>query len=105
MNTTIAPFAAAPVQAAPFANAIATDNGKPRLDYLDATRAFALMLGVIFHASLSFSPYYMGWAVQDISTSTIIPDFVQISHSFRMESFFLLAGFFSYALFRRNGLG
>ena len=27
-----------------------------RLDYLDATRAFALLLGIVFHASLSFTP-------------------------------------------------
>jgi peptidoglycan/LPS O-acetylase OafA/YrhL len=60
---------------------------------------------VIFHASLSFSPYFMGWAVQDIATSPMIPDFVQVSHSFRMEIFFLLAGFFSYGLLQRRGLG
>ena len=67
----------------------------PRLDYLDATRAFALLLGVVFHAVFSFSPYFMGWAVQDISTSPRVTDFFLVSHSFRMELFFLLAGFFS----------
>ncbi len=76
-----------------------------RLDYLDATRAFALLLGVVFHASLSFTPYFMGWAVQDISTSAAITDFFVVSHSFRMELFFLLAGFFSHALFQRQGAG
>jgi peptidoglycan/LPS O-acetylase OafA/YrhL len=77
----------------------------PRLDYLDATRAFALLLGVVFHASLSFSPYFMGWAVQDISTGAVVMDFFTISHSFRMELFFLLAGFFSHGLFHRQGAG
>jgi peptidoglycan/LPS O-acetylase OafA/YrhL len=76
----------------------------PRLDYLDATRAFALVLGVVFHASLSFSPYFMGWAVQDVSTSPWVPDFMAVSHAFRMETFFLLAGFFSHGLLARNGL-
>ncbi len=76
-----------------------------RLDYLDATRAFALVLGVVFHASMSFSPYFMGWAVQDISTSPIAASFFQISHSFRMETFFLLAGFFSHDLLQRRGPG
>ena len=76
-----------------------------RLDYLDAARAFALLLGVVFHASLSFTPYFMGWAVQDISTGAIVADFITVSHSFRMELFFLLAGFFSHGLLQRQGLG
>jgi peptidoglycan/LPS O-acetylase OafA/YrhL len=81
-----------------------TDAG-PRLDYLDATRAFALLLGVVFHASLSFTPYFMGWAVQDVSTSPLVTDFFLVSHSFRMELFFLLAGFFSHGLLQRQGTG
>lgn len=77
---------------------------QPRLAYLDATRAFALVLGVVFHASLSFMPYYIGWAVQDESTHMGAALFVVISHSFRMELFFLLAGFFSHMTLRRKGL-
>jgi glucan biosynthesis protein C len=75
-----------------------------RLDYLDAARAFALVLGVVFHASLSFSPYFMGWAVQDVSTGKIVPDFMLVSHSFRMELFFLLAGVFSQGILERQGM-
>jgi peptidoglycan/LPS O-acetylase OafA/YrhL len=76
-----------------------------RLDYLDATRAFALVLGVVFHASLSFMPVFIGWAVQDVSTSPLIAMFMTASHSFRMETFFLLAGFFSHLTFHRKGAG
>ncbi|MEO6992978.1 MAG: acyltransferase family protein [Lacunisphaera sp.] len=76
-----------------------------RLDYLDATRAFALLLGVLFHAAMSFSPYFMGWAVQDISTSPWVTNFFLVSHSFRMELFFLLAGLFSRGMLVRRGLG
>lgn len=75
-----------------------------RLAYLDATRAFALMLGVVFHASLSFLPVFIGWAVQDISTSPVIATVITVSHSFRMELFFLLAGFFSHMTLQRKGL-
>jgi peptidoglycan/LPS O-acetylase OafA/YrhL len=74
-----------------------------RLDYLDATRAFALVLGVVFHASLSFMSMFIGWAVQDISTSPLVAMFMTASHSFRMETFFLLAGFFSHLTFHRKG--
>ena len=75
----------------------------PRLDYLDATRAFALLLGVVFHACLSFMPIFLGWAVQDVSTSPLVVMFMAISHSFRMEAFFLLAGLFSHLTFHRKG--
>jgi glucans biosynthesis protein C len=76
-----------------------------RLDYLDATRAFALVLGVVFHASLSFMPVSIGWAVQDVSTSPLVGMFMAVSHSFRMQAFFLLAGFFSHLTFHRKGAG
>jgi glucan biosynthesis protein C len=76
-----------------------------RLDYLDATRAFALVLGIVFHACLSFMPVFIGWAVQDVSTSPLVAVFMTVSHSFRMEAFFLLAGFFSHLTFHRKGGG
>lgn len=74
-----------------------------RLSYLDAVRAFALLLGIVFHASLSFSPIFLGWAVMDISTSPIVTLFMLVSHSFRMELFFLIAGFFSHMTFHGKG--
>ncbi|WP_432277206.1 acyltransferase family protein [Glaciecola petra] len=75
-----------------------------RLDYLDAVRCFALLMGIVFHASLSFMPIYIGWAVMDEQTSEVVPSFVLISHSFRMPLFFLIAGFFSHMSFHRKGL-
>lgn len=76
-----------------------------RIDYLDAVRAFALLLGIVFHAALSFMPMFIGWAVMDVSTSSLIPNFILISHSFRMELFFLIAGFFSHMTFHKKGTG
>ena len=76
-----------------------------RLAYLDAVRAFALLLGIVFHASLSFVPVFIGWAVMDVSTSSIVSVFLLISHSFRMELFFLIAGFFGHMTFHRKGAG
>lgn len=84
---------------------VSQNANNPRLDYLDATRAFALVLGIVFHASLSFMPVFMGWAVQDVSTSPLVTMFMTVSHSFRMEAFFLLAGFFSHLTFHRKGAG
>ncbi|EDY81055.1 putative acyltransferase, putative [Verrucomicrobiia bacterium DG1235] len=96
MNATSTP------QVSSSANAL---GGAPRLDYLDAVRAFALLLGIVFHASLSFSPIYIGWAVMDISTSPLVLMFMHVSHSFRMEVFFLIAGFFGHMTFHRKGGG
>lgn len=75
-----------------------------RLDYLDGVRAFALLLGIVFHASLSFMPIFIGWAVMDISTSNVVAIFAIISHSFRMEIFFLIAGFFAYRSIEKHGV-
>jgi len=74
-----------------------------RLDYLDAVRTFALLLGVVFHASLSFIPIFIGWAVMDIATSEVVSVFILIAHSFRMALFFLLAGLFSQMKFHQHG--
>ena len=70
---------------------------------LDAVRAFALLLGVVFHASLSFVPFPIGWTVMDVSTSPAILIFILVSHSFRMPLFFLIAGFFSRMAFHARG--
>jgi len=78
-------------------------DSSQRVDYLDAARAFALILGVFFHASLSFVPVYIGWAVMDVSTGWQAAIFATISHSFRLELFFLIAGFFSHMTFHRGG--
>lgn len=74
-----------------------------RLHYLDAVRCFALILGVFFHAALSFMPIFIGWAVMDVSTGNAVPFFVLISHSFRMPLFFLIAGFFSHMTLMQKG--
>lgn len=78
---------------------------RTRLHELDAVRAFALLLGIVFHASLSFLPIYIGWAVMDVSTSGLVSVFALVSHSFRMELFFLVAGFFSHLTFHAKGAG
>lgn len=48
-------------------------------------------------------PIFIGWAVMDISTSSIVSIFAQVSHGFRMPLFFLIAGFFSHMAFHGKG--
>jgi len=64
---------------------------EPRLRYIDFCRAILFSLGVILHSA---------WLLKAQSTFlTHVHDFI---HSFRMESFFLIAGFFSAMTLTRN---
>lgn len=74
-----------------------------RLHALDALRASALLLGVLLHAAMAYMPVPTGWAVRDASTSVLFSIFVLVVHSFRLEIFFLLAGFFGRLVHGRLG--
>lgn len=78
-----------------------------RLHALDAVRAFALVLGVVFHAGFSFLPGLPPglWAMVDTSPSVPLSVLIFASHTFRMTLFFFIAGFFARMLFTRRGAG
>ena len=79
-------------------------NGE-RLHALDAVRSFALLLGVAFHATLSFIPGMPPglWAMVDNSPSPLLADAGFVAHSLRMTLFFFIAGFFARQLHQRLG--
>ena len=76
-----------------------------RLHALDAVRAFALLLGVVFHAAFSFLPGMIPgiWAIVDTSPSTSLSVVAFVSHIFRMSLFFFVAGVFARMLHQRGG--
>ncbi len=76
-----------------------------RLHALDALRAFALFLGVYFHASLSYMPGLDQWVVTDTSTGPVIWLVSGFSHLFRMSLFFFIAGYFARLVYHRKGSG
>src|SRR5215217_3460990 len=76
-----------------------------RVHALDALRAFALFLGIYFHASLSFMPGLDEWVVTDTSTSPAIWIVSGFSHLFRMSLFFFIAGYFARLVYHRKGFG
>jgi ABC-type multidrug transport system ATPase subunit/peptidoglycan/LPS O-acetylase OafA/YrhL len=81
-----------------------THEADRRVHAFDALRGFALLLGVAFHAALSFLPWPPGlWAMKDVSSSTWLNDATFVSHLFRMSLFFFLAGFFARLLHQRHG--
>lgn len=71
---------------------------------LDALRGFAMLLGIVLHAALSFMPG-MPWIVQDEEPFRGVGETVSAIHGFRMPLFFLLSGFFTAMLWRRRGMG
>ncbi len=75
-----------------------------RLHALDAVRGFALLLGIFFHATMSFldSPE-QAWLIVDTSSSTVLTVAFYVLHIFRMATFFLIAGFFAHLMFHRQG--
>jgi hypothetical protein len=75
-----------------------------RLHALDAVRGFALLLGIVQHAALSFIPPAINsWLLQDDQTSEFLSILYFASHSFRMTTFFLIAGFFAHMSYHRLG--
>lgn len=81
-----------------------TDMPSERLHALDAARGFVLLLGIVFHATLSFLPAPVPvWIVMDSSRSLFLAGLFHVLHIFRMSTFFLLAGFFARLSFHKKG--
>jgi len=78
-----------------------------RLHALDAVRGFALLLGVAFHAAMSFLPGIPPgiWSMVDNSPSAFLGDATLVAHIFRMSLFFFIAGFFGRLLYHKLGAG
>ncbi len=71
-----------------------------RHDY-DALRGFAMLLGIVLHACLAYTGPY--WVVQDRSESVLLTAVWGFIHGWRMELFFVLAGYFTAMVLRREG--
>lgn len=76
-----------------------------RFHSLDAVRAFALLMGVALHASMSFVPGMLPglWATIDARPSVALGQLFFVTHIFRMSLFFVIAGFFARLLYTRSG--
>ncbi|HEY6814220.1 MAG TPA: acyltransferase family protein [Croceibacterium sp.] len=74
-----------------------------RLHALDLVRAAALLLGIVFHAALPFMADYDLWLALDQERSRPVTWLAFTLHTFRMTTFFLLAGYFGRLLLVRRG--
>ena len=75
----------------------------PRRHDLDALRAAAMLLGIVYHAALAYAAGSW-WMIQDPSQSSLVYLFQAGVHGFRMPLFFVVSGFFTALLWRRRGL-
>ena len=77
-----------------------------RVHYMDNLRAFAMLLGIFFHAALAYSPSLNQiWLTASTQNSVVVDFLAFFSHTFRMPLFFLIAGFFTALLIQKRGLG
>ena len=74
-----------------------------RFHELDALRAFAMLLGVMLHASLFLVTKDWPVVAKEISPDLPYDDIVLAIHGFRMPVFFLLSGLFTALLWQRRG--
>lgn len=75
-----------------------------RLHGLDAVRGGALVLGIVFHATMSYLPGHPVWPVADAHRSALLSGFFFTSHIFRMTTFFLIAGLFGRMVVEKRGV-
>lgn len=76
-----------------------------RVHYLDNVRALAMLLGLVFHGGLTYAaPSQAVWIVSDWEGSRAIDAGIWLLHTFRMATFFLIAGYFAKLLVERRGV-
>jgi fucose 4-O-acetylase-like acetyltransferase len=68
---------------------------------IDALRAIAMLLGICLHALMPYTGE--PWVIVDNHTNRFFVHFVAFIHSFRMQLFFLISGFFTAMLANRSG--
>lgn len=73
---------------------------------LDSLRAHMMLLGVVFHAALSYTPVPPNdiWPIRDEASDVLFSSLVSIISTFRMPVFFIVAGLFFCLLQERRGL-
>ncbi|KPH95637.1 acyltransferase [Pseudoalteromonas porphyrae] len=78
-------------------------NMNNRLHYIDNLRSLALLLGIVFHAALAYSPFFSNlWFTADPNTHFIFDYISHALHLFRMPLFFIIAGFCSALLIDKS---
>ena len=78
-------------------------NDSIRYHDLDALRAWAMSMGIVLHAAWIMIPGEAGAPATDVSANVWCDWLCLAIHTFRMQLFFVLAGFFACLLLQRRG--
>lgn len=81
---------------------LTTPRKTERIHSLDSLRAIMMLLGLVLHSAITFGIYSYGasWSIKDPLAQHISNDFITwLIHAFRMQTFFVVAGFFGALLF------
>ncbi len=79
-------------------------NNEERIYYMDNVRALAMLLGILFHASIPYGTLlHEVWIITDIRGNWLMDFGAWFSHLFRMPMFFIVAGFFAHLLINKRG--
>jgi hypothetical protein len=73
-----------------------------RIHSLDSLRAIMMLLGLVIHSALTYGvvDYGSGWSLKDTGATHLSNDYIaSFVHAFRMQIFFVVAGFFGALLF------
>ena len=81
-------------------------DNQERYHGLDFVRAMAMLLGLVLHVCIFFMPVdnYI-WVAGEYSGDPVNRWLLNFIHLFRMELFFLMAGFFAELVIFRKGFG
>lgn len=80
-----------------------TDDQSDRLHYMDSLRAVAMFLGLVLHASVLYKIWVYDPLRVHEQPSLSLHYIAEAIHVFRMELFFLVAGFFSALVCQKRG--
>ncbi len=85
---------------------MAPKDPQGRLYSLDALRATMMLLGIVLHTVVSYVPIEIGpaWPFQDTDQTIWALVALGLIHAFRMQVFFVLAGFFTSLMIERRGV-
>ena len=75
-----------------------------RLHYMDSLRATAMFLGLVLHGAVVFGEWTVDFMRHHDESSLFVRYFPEVIHVFRMQLFFLVAGFFSMMVCEKRGI-
>ena len=75
-----------------------------RLHFMDSLRATAMFLGLVLHGAGVFGEWTLDFMRHHDESSLFVRYFTEVIHVFRMQLFFLVAGFFTMMLYEKRGI-